>query len=133
MGATAADAGLAYAAGDRNQGRRPNVTAAAYANNRPGVATTRLFDLDAELDVLALQEPPNDGALMTIGPLGVDVGPRAGFDIVTDATGTDRAFAAWGGTLYAVDLATGAARPLGAIAGSPDVIGLAALEACAKR
>ena len=133
MGATAADTGLAYAAGDRNQGRRPNVTAAAYANNRPGVATTRLFDLDAELDVLALQEPPNDGALMTIGPLGVDVAPRAGFDIVTDATGTDRAFAAWGGTLYAVDLATGAARPLGAIAGSPDVIGLAALEACAKR
>jgi hypothetical protein len=133
MGATAADTGLAYAAGDRNQGRRPNVTAAAYANNRPGVATTRLFDLDAELDVLALQEPPNDGVLVTVGAVGVDVAPRAGFDIVTDAAGTDRGFAAWGGSLYAVDLATGAARPLGAIGGSPDVIGLAALDACAKR
>jgi hypothetical protein len=132
MGATAADAGLAYAPGDRNQGRRPSVTAAAYGNNRPGVATTRLFDIDAELDVLALQDPPNDGALVTVGPLGVDVGPRAGFDIVTDAAGRDAAFAAWGGTLYAIDLATGAARALGAIGGSPDVIGLAALDACTK-
>jgi hypothetical protein len=96
------------------------------------VATTRLFDIDAELDVLALQDPPNDGALVTVGPLGVDVGPRAGFDIVTDAAGRDAAFAAWGGTLYAIDLATGAARALGAIGGSPDVIGLAALDACTK-
>ena len=133
MGATAADAGLAYAAGDRNQGRRPGVTAAAYANNRPNVATTRLFDIDAELDVLALQDPPNDGVLVTVGALGVDVGPRAGFDIATDAAGRDRGFAAWGGTLYAIDLTTGAARPLGPIAGSPDVIGLAALDACTQR
>ena len=133
MGATAADVGLAYAAGDPNQGRRPGATAAAYANNRPGAATTRLFDIDAELDVLALQDPPNDGVLRTVGPFGVDVPPHAGFDIMTDAAGADDAFAAWGGTLYAIELTTGAARPLGAIAGSPDVIGLAALETCTKR
>lgn len=133
MGATAADAGLAYAAGDQNQGRRPSVTAAAYASNRPGAAATRLFDIDAELDVLALQDPPNDGALVTVGALGVDAGPRAGFDIVTDAAGHDHAFAAWGGTLYAIDLSTGAARPIGDVGGSPDVIGLAALDACTKR
>jgi hypothetical protein len=133
MGATAADAGLAYAAGDRNRGRRPSVTAAAYTNNRPDAATTRLFDIDAELDVLALQDPPNDGALVTVGDLGVDVGPHAGFDIVSDATGTDRAFAAFGSSLYTIDLASGAARQLGAIGGSPDVVGLAALDACTKR
>jgi len=133
MGATAADTVLAYAPGDRNHGRRPGVTAAAYTNNRPGAATTRLFDLDAELDVLALQEPPNDGRLVTVGPLGVDVGSRAGFDVVTDAAGVDRAFAASGGTLYAVDLDTGAARPLGTIAGSPELVGLAALAACARQ
>ena len=133
MGATAADAGLAYAAGDRNQGRRPSITAAAYANNRPGAATTRLFDIDAELDVLALQDPPNDGALVTVGALGADVGPHAGFDIATDTAGNDHAVAAWSGTLYTIDLTTGAARPLGAIAGSPDVVGLAALDACTKR
>jgi hypothetical protein len=133
MGATAADTGLAYAAGDRNQGRRPSVTAAAYANNRPDAATTKLFDLDAELDVLAVQDPPNDGTLVTVGPVGVDVAPHAGFDIVTDAAGVDRAFAAWAGTLWALDLQTGAARPLGAIGGSPGVVGLVVLDACAKR
>lgn len=133
MGATATDTALAYAAGDANHGLRPGVTAAAYANNRPGAPTTRLFDIDAELDVLALQEPPNDGVLVTVGPLGADAGSRAGFDIVTDAAGADRAFAAWAGTVYAIDLQTGAARPLGAIAGGPEVIGLAALEACGKR
>jgi len=133
MGATATDSALAYAAGDANHGRRPGVTAAAYANNRPGAPTTRLFDIDAELDVLALQEPPNDGVLVTVGPLGADAGSRAGFDIVTDAAGADRAFAAWAGTVYAIDLETGAARALGTIAGGPEVIGLAALEACGKR
>jgi len=133
MGATAADAALAYASGDRNHGTRPSVTAAAYASNRPDAATTRLFDLDADLDVLALQDPPNDGLLVTVGTLGVDVGTRAGFDIVTDAAGVDHAFAASGGTLYAIDLTTGAARPLGTIAGSPELVGLAALEACTRR
>ena len=133
MGATAADTGLAYAAGDRNQGRRPSITGAAYGNNRKDAATTKLFDLDAELDVLAVQDPPNDGALVTVGPVGVDVAPHAGFDIVTDDAGADHAFAAWGGTLYAIDLASAAARPLGTIGGSPDVIGLAALDACGKR
>ena len=37
------------------------------------------------------------------------------------------------GRFSVIDLATGAARPLGPIGGSPDVIGLAALDACAKR
>jgi len=133
MGATAADAGLAYAAGDRNHGRRPSIVAAAYTNNRAGAPTTRLFDIDSDLDVLAVQDPPNDGVLVTVGALGVDVGAHAGFDIATDSAGADHAFAAWDGTLYTIDLATGAARALGAIAGSPDVVGLATLDACAKR
>src|SRR5262245_5913569 len=46
MGATAVDAPLAYAKDDPNAGKRPRVTAAGYANNRPGVATTTLFDVD---------------------------------------------------------------------------------------
>ena len=133
MGATAADASLAYAASDRNHGRRPSITAAAYANNRPGAPTTRLFDIDSDLDVLAVQDPPNDGVLVTVGALGVDVGPHAGFDIATDSAGTDHAFAAWDGVLYAIDLTTGAAHVLGAIAGNPDVVGLAALDACTKQ
>jgi hypothetical protein len=133
LGATATDRPLAYAAGDPNHGRRPSVTAAAYTNNRRDAPTTRLLNIDAEQDVLALQEPPNDGVLTTIGPLDVDVGPRAGFDVATDAAGVDRGWAASAGALWAIDLASGAARPLGAIGGAPDVIGLAALDACGPR
>lgn len=130
MGATASDGGLAYAPGDRHHGRRPAVTAAAYGNNRPDAPTTKLFDLDAALDVLVLQEPPNDGVLTTIGPLGIDVGEQAGFDIETDAAGADHGFIAAAGTLHTVDLTTGTTRALGEIAGRPEVLGLAALGAC---
>lgn len=128
LGATAQDRPLAYVAGDPNAGQRPTIAAAAYTNNRPGVATTRLLELDAGRDVLVLQDPPNDGGLVTIGPLGIDVGPLAGFDIVTDGAGQDRGWVASGSQLHGIDLATGKTSPVGQI--GPDagirVIGLAA-------
>jgi Domain of unknown function (DUF4394) len=126
LGAVAVDGPLSYAAGDPHAGKRPRVTAAAYTDNAPAAPTTRLFDIDFELDVLALQDPPNDGALRTIGPLGVDFGPTGGFDIRSGPGGVEQGYAASGATLYAIDLATGAARPLGAIGdGSMSLIGLA--------
>ena len=129
LGATAVDAPLAYASGDPNFGARPRIAAAAYANNRPDVATTTLFEIDAGLDVLVIQDPANDGVLKTVGPLGVDADPLAGFDIVTDAEGHDRPYATWGRTLYTIDLKTGRATARGAIpgGGSPTV-GLAILD-----
>ena len=127
LGAAATDAPLAYAATDRNAGKRPAVAAAAYTNSVPGAATTRLFDIDSDLDVLALQDPPNDGILVTVGPLNIDFGPHAGFDIVS-RDGSDSAFAVSGGTLYTIDLATGGATAIGAIGGaSGDLVGLAAV------
>jgi hypothetical protein len=62
------------------------VTAAAYTNPDNDPATgTLLVDLDAALDVAVSQNPPNDGRLNTLLPLGVDFA-RAGFDIsLTDA------------------------------------------------
>jgi hypothetical protein len=42
--------------------------------------------------------------LLTVGSLNVDFGPLGGFDIVTDESGKDRAFAASGSTLYTIDL-----------------------------
>lgn len=130
LGATAVDRPLTWKPGDPNGGRRPRVTAAAYSRNVPGAAETKLFVIDTERDVLALQEPPNDGVLATVGPLGVDVGPLGGFDILTGADGRDRAWAASGAVLYAVDLTTGAARPLGEIAGAgTGIVSLAALAA----
>ena len=82
----AVDTPLSYAPGDANAGRTPQVTAAAYTNPDNDPATgTLLVDLDAALDVAASQNPPNDGRLNTLLPLGVDIA-RAGFDIsLTDA------------------------------------------------
>jgi hypothetical protein len=115
IGAAAVDRPTAYAAGDPNAGRRPAIAASAYTNSLPGAATTKLFNIDAAHDVLAVQDPPNEGVQRTVGPLGVDFGPLAGLAIVTDPPGTDRAWAASGTALYAVDLASGAATRLGAI------------------
>lgn len=126
LGATAVDGAIAYGSSDRNAGKRPRITAAAYTNNVKDAPTTKLFEIDADLDVLVLQDPPNDGILATVGPLGVDFGPLGGFDIVTEG-GVDRAYAASGATLYGIDLETGRATALGTIGdGGIRVVGLAA-------
>ena len=126
LGAAASDTPLRYASNDPHAGTRPTIAAAAYTNSVKNAETTKLFDIDAGLDVLALQDPPNAGVLATVGPLGADFGPLAGFDIVTE-NGADRAFAVAGSVLYEIDLATGSAHSLGTV-GTPegaDLIGLA--------
>ncbi len=128
LGATAVDGPLHYRDGDPGASTRPHVTASAYTHNVPDAPDTKLFDIDPDRDVLLLQDPPNDGVLSTVGPLGVDFGPTGGFDIVTDGAGADQGFAASGATLYAIDLSTGAARTLGTIGdGRASVVGLAAV------
>ena len=130
LGATATDGTLVYAATDRNAGTKPTITAVAYTNSIPSTPVTKTFDIDSNLDVLVLQEPPNDGVLATVGPLGIDFGPMGGFDILTDGSGGDHAFAASGSTLYTIDLGTGAATTLGTIGdGSFNFVGLAAVAA----
>jgi uncharacterized protein DUF4394 len=125
IGATAVDRAVAYAPGDPNAGKRPGITASAYSNSRPGAAETKLFNLDTARNVLTVQDPPNDGVQVTVGYLGVDLGPLAGFEIVTDPSGQDRAFAAAGFALFSIDLRNGAARLLGRIgAGNATVISL---------
>lgn len=98
------------------------VTAAAYLNNDNEPATgTTLFDIDASLDTLNIQNPPNDGTLTLVAALGQPTRSRTGFDIVTQ-NGTNTAYAALsqrarkGGQLsrlVIVDLATGFTRDLG--------------------
>jgi len=127
IGATAVDRPLAYAPGDPNAGRRPGIAASAYSHSLPGAATTTLFNIDAARDVLTVQDPPNDGLQRTVGPLGVDFAPLAGFEIVSLPSGEEWAYAATGSTLYAIDLASGAATKLGTIgAGGDAIISLAA-------
>lgn len=107
------DGELAYVAGDPNEGTRPDITASAYTNNVDGTEATQLFNLDAGLDALVLQDPPNDGGLQTRGELGFDLGELAGFDIVTGEDGANTAYALADATLYLVDLESGASTPLG--------------------
>lgn len=123
-GEVSVDKPLAYATTDRNSGKNPNVTAAAYTNNRAGATATQLFVIDYDLDVLALQNPPNDGTLNTVGSLGFNFAPIAGFDILTDSKGTNIAFAVSGSTLYTINLSTGAATKINNL-NRGDFIGLA--------
>lgn len=82
---------------DINAGVTPTITAAAYTNSfgpsprnavgmpnpNPALPTgpgTTLFVLDANLDIIAIQSPPNDGILNTVGTAGPVQDPT-GFDI----------------------------------------------------
>ena len=137
-GAVTVDGPLAYAAGDADAGTDPAVVAAAYTNNdtdtgTTGATGTARYDLDAALDSLVLQAPPNNGTLTTVGALDRPVGAEAGFDIYSDVTGgratTNTAYAVLAGSgvskLVTVDLATGLARPAGVFRPSVDVVDIA--------
>jgi hypothetical protein len=108
-GAVTDDKPLAYASGDPNFGKNPNITANAYTNSRAGATSTQLYGIDYDLDTLVLQDPPNVGNLKTVGSLGINFAPIGGFDIYTDANGTNTAFAVSGANLYTINLSTGAA------------------------
>jgi Domain of unknown function (DUF4394) len=75
------DGELAFADGDDNEGTDPNVVGAAYTNSVPDAEETQLYVLDVATQSLALQDPPNDGVLNTVGPLGTDIVAWAAFDI----------------------------------------------------
>jgi hypothetical protein len=115
------DTNLAYF--DANSASAPNVVGAAYTNNFSGAAGTTLFDVDSNLDVLAVQSPPDNGGLLTVGKLGVDISDQVGFD-VSAFTGTVYLTSTSGTTtkLYEVSLATGSAIELGTVGGT---VGLA--------
>ncbi|SIO56059.1 protein of unknown function [Singulisphaera sp. GP187] len=114
------DGTLAYNAGDPSAGQDPNVVGSAYTNNFTGTTVTTLYQIDLNLDIVAIQSPPNDGTLATVGGLGVDATSVVGFDVLTTgekASPTNQAIAALqvGGTtgLYTVNLTTGAATLIG--------------------
>jgi hypothetical protein len=119
-GATLTDGALAYAAGDRNAGRNPNLVGSAYTNNVPNAAATTLFGIDSSLGVLVVQNPPNDGTLNTVGALGVVTSDLVGFDISGVSGIAFASLTAPGAAqsaLYTLDLGTGAATLVGSIGG----------------
>jgi len=107
------DKPLAYAAGDRNEGTKPKVAHAAYANNRVGTTSTTLYDVDTGTDALAVQNPPNDGTLRTTGKLKLNVDSAGGFDIAADGDAIAAFSRSGGSRIYSVNVDTGKARLIG--------------------
>jgi hypothetical protein len=90
----------------------PQVVGAAYTNSYTGPPlTTKLYVVDIANFNLALQNPPNNGTLTTVGSLGITGFKKAGFDIYTNKA-TNATTAILGTNkknFYTVDLTTGAA------------------------
>jgi hypothetical protein len=110
---------LFYGVGDVNVGKDPNIVDIAYSNNVSGALTTQLYGIDSGLDILVAQAG-NAGTLTTIGALGVNVVSMGGFDISPLGGLAYAALLPAGSSqssLYSIDLATGAATPLGVIGG----------------
>ncbi|MCG5446082.1 DUF4394 domain-containing protein [Micromonospora sp. NIE79] len=109
------------------------VTGAAYTNNDldPDTATT-LFDIDTNLDQVAVQSPANSGQLAATGKLGVDAGDWAGFDIYSsirdDKAVYNKGYAVLQvnhrSNLYQIDMLTGNADKQGTF-GDRTVVDLA--------
>ena len=96
-----------------------SVTAAAYTNNFPGTTSTVLYDIDTQNNTLYKQDPPNDGGLTAIGPLGVTATASNGFDIGS-TSGTAYALLTVGGVtkVYTINLSTGAATAGATVTGN---------------
>lgn len=114
----------------------PMIGAVAYTNSRAGVtaapagAGTTLYDIDPSTDMLYIQNPPNPGGLVPVGPLGLNIQEVGGFDISPDITPSDiypivsvKLDDKW--ELDFVDLATGKLQKLGNFPANTNVIGIA--------
>lgn len=112
-GMTTEDFDLVYPAPTPTPGT--GVTGAAYTNNDLDSTTaTTLFDIDATMDQVVIQSPPNNGSLAATGKLGIDAVGDVGFDIYSvvraGKTQEVRAFAAITtdrARFYRVNLLTG--------------------------
>nr|WP_315393011.1 DUF4394 domain-containing protein [uncultured Duganella sp.] len=98
------------------------VTAAAYTNNYAGATATVLYDVNTTGATLAMQNPPNDGVLVNVGPLGVAAVGDVALDIAGGANGlvlaalrTSFNGPSW---LYRIDPGTGSAALINGSAAS---------------
>lgn len=115
-GSVTVDGSLAYEASDMHAGETPNVVAAAYINSIGTPEATAMYDIDASINALVQQAPPNDGVLKSIGGLGIEASTYA-FDISSTAELVNTAWLVANSTLYTVDLESGAATEVGALTG----------------
>ena len=122
------DGPLRYAQGDLLSGTTPRVVAAGYTYNAQNDKITTNYAIDAGAGHLVIQGSlegvtpvvsPNTGLLTSVGPLQIDRFDQASFDIadvgnaaylVTQVAGRVES------RLYEVDLGSGQARLIGAVA-----------------
>ncbi len=144
-GATIVDGTLKYLSTPGNDaagatGDNPNVTASAYTNSfgpsprngpsQPVGPGTTLYNIDVRgsEDRLVTQNPPNNGELQVVGPLGINALSLLGFDIFHDGTQNLGLAAlitpANVSQLYTINLTTGAATLVGDIGGGDLLDGL---------
>lgn len=131
----ATDGTLAYAGIDPNAAQIPFVAGSAYANNVNGATTTTLYEIDTRNGAgtarLVTQGnasvSPNTGILFTVGSTGVTTTSAVGFDIAANGTAYATLTNPTNGvtSLYTVNLTTGAATLVGALAGNTTFNGLA--------
>jgi hypothetical protein len=128
---TAIDSTLAYAAGDVHAGADPNLVGVAYSNNVAGATSTTLYGIDSNLDILVIQNPPNNGTLNTVGPLGADSSGAVGFDIARNGTALATLTVGGVAQLYRINVVTGTASMIGPIGGANQIrdVAIAPLKA----
>jgi hypothetical protein len=101
----------------------PRLVGSAYSNNFAGATVTTLYGIDSTTDQLVLQNPPNNGTLVAVGPLGVDTSDLVGFDISANEGFAYASLTSVGNvtSFHRIDLTTGAATLVGTFAGGPYV------------
>jgi hypothetical protein len=121
-----ATGGLAATDAALNPGT-PSGTAAGYTNSFAGTGSTTLYVIDDAADTLSIQNPPNDGTLVPVGALGINITAVSGFDIGFPGNMAFGAFSVAGGpaALYNVNLSNGAASLVGTIGAGQTITGLA--------
>jgi hypothetical protein len=88
----------------------PAVSGAAYTNNFATTTATNLFVIDHTTNMLYNQTPPNNGTLVAVGALGVDVDAENRFDIGGSSNSAFSLMKVGGTTaVYTINLTTGAA------------------------
>jgi Domain of unknown function (DUF4394) len=118
LNAVAAQTKFAYAQGDVNFGKDPEIVGGAYNNNRAGAANTLFYLVDHDPDTLVTIAGKNAtgssntgaGQLQTIGRFvdangnSLNMSPTSDFDIYTDANGKNFLVGQTTRLLFTVDL-----------------------------
>lgn len=126
-GKATVDGSHKFAETDMHKGEKPNVVAGAYTNSLNGkkAEKTELYNIDATIPALVKQAPPNDGVLNAVGKIGVKPSGAVAFEIAAQADGSNAAWLLTGGSLYSVDLKTGATKEAGKVEGSSEATDIA--------